>query len=375
MTGLRTRALGGFDWFLFFVVVAICVLSLQNLYSGSHQFGTGLVIKQLIWLVLGLGVCLYVSRIDYRVIMSYTVHAYVLTIALLVTVLIVGKTIGGATSWIAIGSIATFQPSEVSKLAIILALASFYYHEGDGGVGSLGLIGLIRPVLIAGLPMALVIIQPDLGTFMMMALITGSIVLFMGVRPGSIAILAVVLVSCAVPMWQFFLKNYQKERILTFLDPSRDPLGAGYNAIQAQIAVGSGGLLGKGFMQGSQTQLSFIPEQHTDFAFSVIAEEWGFAGAILTILLFSIVILWSLDTASRARDKFAGVVCVGVASMLFWHMFINIGMVTGILPVTGVPLMMFSYGGSSALTALIGIGMVLGIRLRTLRAQKVAIDY
>jgi rod shape determining protein RodA len=169
------------------------------------------------------------------------------------------------------------------------------------------------------------------------------------------------------------LKDYQKQRIKTFLDPSQDPLGSGYNAIQSQIAVGSGRFLGKGFKKGSQTQLRFIPEQRTDFAFSVIAEEWGFVGAVFTLLLYFTIILWILDTASRAKDRFSMLVSLGVASMFFWHTLINVGMVIGILPVTGVPLLLFSYGGSSTLTAMLGIGIALGIRIRKFPASKEAI--
>jgi rod shape determining protein RodA len=192
----------------------------------------------------------------------------------------------------------------------------------------------------------------------------------MGVRLKSLMLILALILGFSYPTWRFALKDYQKERIETFLDPSRDPLGSGYNAIQSQIAVGSGKFLGKGFKKGSQTQLRFIPEQHTDFAFSVLSEEWGFIGGAFTLLLYFLLILWILDVASLAKDKFSMVVSFGVGSMFFWHTLINVGMVTGIMPVVGVPLPLLSYGGSSALAAMMGIGIVLGIRMRKLPMSK-----
>ncbi len=196
----------------------------------------------------------------------------------------------------------------------------------------------------------------------------------MGVRIRSLLVIATVILALVYPTWNFLLKEHQKERILTFVDSSRDPLGAGYNAIQSQIAVGSGRLFGKGLYKGSQTQLRFIPEQHTDFAFSVLAEEWGFTVAVFTLLLYFMLILWILDTASRARSRFSMVVTFSVGAMLFWHTIINVGMVIGILPVIGVPLLLISYGGSSILTTAVGLGLVMGIRMRRFPAVKESIE-
>ncbi len=254
---------------------------------------------------------------------------------------------------------------------MILALARFYHNDFEGG--PYGFLDLIKPVLLIALPLGLIMLQPDLGTALTILLISGSLVLFMRVKVKSLLFLLITVLGLSYPAWHFFLKDYQKQRIKTFLDPSQDPLGSGYNAIQSQIAVGSGRFLGKGFKKGSQTQLRFIPEQRTDFAFSVIAEEWGFVGAVFTLLLYFTIILWILDTASRAKDRFSMLVSLGVASMFFWHTLINVGMVIGILPVTGVPLLLFSYGGSSTLTAMLGIGIALGIRIRKFPASKEAI--
>src|SRR3990170_3656422 len=207
-------------------------------------------------------------------------------------------------------------------------------------------------------------ILSDLGTTLIILLISGCLVIFMGVRFKSLALLLILIIGLSYPTWHYLLKGYQKERIETFLDPSRDPLGSGYNALQSQIAAGSGKFFGKGFKQGSQAQLRFIPEQQTDFIYSVLAEEWGFIGGFFTLLLYFIVILWILDTASLAKDRFSMVLSLGIASIFFWHTLINVGMVTGLLPVMGVPLPLLSYGGSSLITAMLGVGIVLGIRMR-----------
>jgi rod shape determining protein RodA len=217
-------------------------------------------------------------------------------------------------------------------------------------------------------------LQPDLGTALTIILISGSMILFMGVEKKSIALILAVVIGFSYPAWHFFLRPYQKERVKTFLEPSKDPLDSGYNAIQSQIAVGSGRFTGKGFMSGSQTQLRFIPAQQTDFAFSVFAEEWGFLGGFMALLLYFMIILWILDTASRAKDKFSVITCFGIAAMYFWHVVVNVGMVIGLLPIAGVPLMLMSYGGSSTLTALIGIGVVLGIRMRKFPIQGPAVE-
>jgi len=367
------RFLRNFDWFFFALVIAVCLLGLQNLYSASVQTGLFTFKRQVVWFVLGAFASFSVSLIDYRVLERYAHHLYVLCMFFLLAVLFVGKEVAGSTSWISIGGAVSIQPSEFAKIAVVLALARFYGSDYEGGPYSLA--DLIKPMAAVGVPVGLILLQPDLGTSLMVLLISATIVLFMGVRIKSLLLLAVLIAGLCYPTWNYLLKDYQRERIMTFLDPSRDPLGAGYNAIQSKVAVGSGGLLGKGFMQGSQTQLRFIPEQQTDFAFSVIAEEWGFIGAAFTVVLYFLLILWSLDAASRARDKFSGVVCIGVAAMFFWHTVVNVGMVTGLLPVAGVPLLLFSYGGSSFLSAMIAVGLVLGVKVNRFRASGDTIEH
>jgi rod shape determining protein RodA len=213
-------------------------------------------------------------------------------------------------------------------------------------------------------PALLIMKQPDLGTAVMIILVAASIMLFVGVRLSTM----VAIVGAIIPLlflgWQFGLREYQKNRVLNFLNPERDPLGSGYHLIQSKIAVGSGGVIGKGYMQGTQTQLRFLPEQHTDFAFSVFAEEWGFMGCLVLLLLYMFLIMWGLQIANRCNDRFGSMLAVGVTAMLFWHVVINVGMVIGLFPVVGVPLPFFSYGGTSMVTSMMGIGILLNIHMR-----------
>jgi rod shape determining protein RodA len=366
------RLLKNFDWGLFFITVLICIIGLVNLYSASYQTGFKVFQKQLVWLIAGVAAMVITSFFDYRIFERYTYYLYALSILCLIAVLVLSKQVLGSKRWIAFGPI-TIQPSEFVKIMVILIIAKFYQNNFRGG--PYGLRELIRPILFAALPAGLVMLQPDLGTALMILLTSASLMIFMGIRLKSLMFVLILILGLSYPAWHFFLKDYQKERIETFLDPSSDPLGSGYNAIQSQIAVGSGKLMGKGFRKGSQAQLRFIPEHHTDFAFSVLAEEWGFIGGMITLILYSLLILWILDMASLARDKFSMAVSFGVASLFFWHTIINIGMVTGMLPVVGVPLLLFSYGGSSALATMIGIGIVLGIRMRKFRVATEVIPF
>lgn len=366
------RLLYSFGWSLFFMTLAFSLLSLLNLYSASYQTGLVYFKKQAVWLSIGIVVMVLVSFINNKLIKRYSLYIYFASMLLLLLVLLFGKEVAGSKSWIMIGSFASVQPSELAKIPLVLALARFYDNDYEGV--PYGIADLLKPALLTALPLVLVMMQPDLGTTLLIILISGSMMLFMGVRKVSIAIILVVLIGFSYPAWHFFMKPYQKNRIMTFLDPTKDPLDSGYNAIQSQIAVGSGKFTGKGFMAGSQSQLRFIPAQQTDFAFSVLAEEWGFLGGFFALLLYFMIILWMLDTASRAKDTFSVLVCFGIAAMFFWHVVVNVGMVIGLLPITGVPLLLLSYGGSSTLTALIGIGIVLGIRMRKFPLPEAAVE-
>ena len=224
---------------------------------------------------------------------------------------------------------------------------------------------LLIPLALVLAPVALIVKQPDLGSSILVALVAGSMILFVGVSWRTLAVGSLTLVLSTPLIWHF-LKDYQKQRVLTFLDPEKDPLGAGYHIIQSMIAVGSGQFWGKGFLQGTQSQLHFLPEQHTDFVFSVFAEEWGFVGsAVLVLLYLRPGTLWAVQLSRSCKERFGQLLALGVAALIFWQVFINLCMVTGLLPVVGIPLPLFSYGGSSLITTLFGVGILLNLRMRS----------
>ena len=286
---------------------------------------------------------------------------YIIGCLLLLAVLLKGSVAGGARRWLVIGPL-RMQPAEFTKIALILLYARLFSSESaprDGFTFKT----LILPSILLAIPTALIMKEPDLGTALVHIAIAASMLFLAGVRRGTIIRLVVVGSLLAVPGWKM-LKDYQKQRVLNFISPEADPLGTGYHAIQSKIAVGSGAVTGKGFMKGTQTQLRFLPEQTTDFIFSVLAEEWGFLGSLTILILYAILILRALGAASRCGDPFSTYVCYGVAAMMFWHVFVNIGMVIGVVPVVGVTLKLLSYGGSSVIAAMAGIGLVVGLSIR-----------
>jgi rod shape determining protein RodA len=342
------RLIQYFDWGLIGLGILIGCIGLVTLYSAvTAETPTPqkvLFFKQLLWFSVGL----------------VAMVATFLCIALLIAVLFFGKYVGGSRRWLIIGPL-SFQPSELVKIAVILSLA--HYYSKDAKTRGFTLRELIRPLMIIMLPVLLIGMQPDLGTAGLVVLIAGSITVFVKIERRSFIYL-IASGAVLVPLIWFFLKEYQKKRILVFLDPDRDPLGAGYHIIQSKIAIGSGLLSGQGFLKGTQNALSFLPEEHTDFIFSVLAEEWGFLGSATLVLLFFILIIWGLTVAHGCREPFGTIVAVGVTAMIFWQVFINIGMSMGLFPVVGVPLPFVSYGGSSVLTTAIGIGLLLNVSMR-----------
>ncbi len=288
-------------------------------------------------------------------------HAiYIIGIILLVCVLLYGKYVGGAKRWLMLGPVSA-QPSELVKIAVIIVLARYYSRVANPA--GLTLRDLFTPFVLAIIPFLLIVRQPDLGTAMLVALIAGSMTVFVKIERRSL-LYFIVSGMLTVPLVWFFMKGYQKNRILTFLNPDRDPLGAGYHIIQSKIAIGSGMFTGKGFLKGTQNALSFLPEQHTDFIFSVLAEEWGLVGCVVLLVIFLMLIIWALNVAHRCRDPFGTILAVGVTAMIFWQVFINIGMAMGLMPVVGVPLPFISYGGSSIITTMICIGLLMNVSMR-----------
>ncbi|CAH2030691.1 rod shape-determining protein RodA [Trichlorobacter ammonificans] len=358
------RLVTNFDWTLVGLAVSICLLGIINIYSASYSYrmvGVPFYIKQLNWLSFGLLLSLLVASIDYHILEDFSYWLYGFLILLLVAVLLVGRTSLGATRWLNLG-VFSIQPSELMKIVIIITFARFFnnYHVHDG----LSVRDLAFPLLLLAVPAALIMKQPDLGTAILVILIALSMAFFVGLRWSTIATFVLVTIPLVWVGWAHLLKPYQKSRVLNFIDPERARLGSGYHIIQSKIAVGSGGFWGKGYIKGTQSQLRFLPEQHTDFAFSVFAEEWGFIGVLVLIALYFSLVVWGLGIARRCNDRLGGLLAVGVTAMLFWHTIINIGMVIGLFPVVGVPLPFFSYGGTSMITSMVGIGILQSISMR-----------
>ena len=363
------RLLQCFDWGLLILTLAVGGAGLIALYSavsaGSAEPDILLFKKQLIWYGGGLVIMAFCFMVDYKQIERFANLIYLASVASLIAVFFFGKYVGGSRRWLPLGPF-SLQPSEMAKVAVIIILARYYAKvittEG------LSLRDLTVPALLTGIPFALIVRQPDLGTAMVIALIAGVITLFVKIERRTL-IWLVVTCAMTVPLVWFFLRGYQKQRILTFLNPDRDPLGAGYHIIQSKIAIGSGMLTGKGFLKGTQNALSFLPEQHTDFIFSVLAEEWGLAGTLTVILLFLVIIAWGLNIAGRCRDPFGIILSVGVTTMIAWQVLINIGMVMGLMPVVGVTLPFVSYGGSSIITMMMGVGLLMNVSMRRFKFE------
>jgi rod shape determining protein RodA len=296
---------------------------------------------------------------DYRQLDRQAIVVYAVTIAALLAVPIIGDVGGGSRRWIRLGPV-SIQPSEFMKLGVVVMLA---HQLARTTTKRLNLFDAFPALLVTAVPAAIILAQPDLGTAVHIGLIAATMLLIAGVRLRWFLVLATPVVALAPFLWGF-LKEYQQKRILMFLDPTQDPLGAGYHVIQSTIAVGSGMMHGKGFLMGTQNHLDFLPEQHTDFVFSVFAEEWGFVGAAGLMAIYLAMLLRGLVIAGRARDRFGILLCVGVLATIFWQLVVNVGMTTGVMPVVGITLPFVSYGGSSLLMLLLGVGLVMNVSMR-----------
>jgi rod shape determining protein RodA len=363
------RLLQCFDWGLLALTFCLGAIGLVVLYSavsaGAAEPDLLLFRKQLIWYGIGLGAMVFCFIFDYKQFERFANFIYLASVGSLTAVLFFGKHVSGSRRWLSLGPF-TLQPSEMAKVAVIIVLARYFAKliNPDG----LTLRDLMVPALLTALPFALIVRQPDLGTAMVIALIAGVMTLFAKIERRTLSWL-IATFAMLVPLVWFFLHGYQKQRILTFLNPDRDPLGAGYHIIQSKIAIGSGMITGKGFLKGTQNALSFLPEQHTDFIFSVLAEEWGLMGSLSVVILFLIIIGWGLSIAGRCRDPFGTILSVGVTAMIAWQVLINISMVMGLMPVVGVTLPFVSYGGSSIITMMIGIGLLMNVSMRRFKFE------
>ncbi len=348
------------------VILALNIIGLINLYSATHGPNSKdvepLFISQFVWLGIGWTVFFVATMIDYLIVTKIATVIYVLNLGAIVFTTFFGKVALGAQRWIDLGFF-RYQPSETMKLALIMLLAKVLVNKNAQGIG-MGFKELALPAITLLVPFVFVVEQPDLGTALMLAAIGGTMMIFAKVRK-SIIVAAMVAIAIAIPMaWKFVLHDYQKNRVLTFITPTNDPRGTGYNSIQSKIAVGSGRFFGKGFRKGTQSQLEFLPERHTDFIYSVLSEEHGFVGSVTTMGLFCLLFYLGLRIATNARDKFGALLSVGVLAYVFWHMFVNMGMVIGLLPIVGVPLPLLSYGGSSMLTTMAGLGLISSVAYR-----------
>ena len=356
------RLIGQMDWLLFSVALLLISVGVLTIYSATlSQVGTHIYYKQLLWAFIGSLVLVVVIAVDYAHMGRFAYPIYVFSLALLTFALVFGRTIAGTQRWLSLGFI-TFQPSEFAKLAFIIALSAYLATRKVPPEG-LGFMGLTAPSIIFAVPFILVARGPDLGTALVFLLIYASMMLTVKVRFKTLIGIAMALVA-AMPLGWMTLKGYQKARLLSFIDPAGDPLGSGYHVFQSKIAIGSGGVFGKGFTKGTQGSLNFLPEHHTDFIFPVVAEEWGFLGSAVVLGLFMTLILRGVNAARTSKDRFGFLTALGVSAMFFWHVIINIGMTTGLLPVVGVPLPFMSYGGSFLMTSLIGVALLLNISMR-----------
>lgn len=368
-SGALGRVRDHFDWTLFITVAALAVIGVINLYSatsvarGTHSED---YIQQIYWLVGGGILATVVAAIDYRHYERLGYALYGAGVILLLLVFILGREIRGSSRWIYIGSY-SFQPSEFMKLFLVIALAK-YLHDDPRSEGR-ALKDLFAPTVIAAVPTALVLLQPDLGTALILVLVFVSICALTRIQARSLVWLGIAAGIVAPVFWSYGLRGYQNERINAWLNPTENILGYNWDPHQARIAVGNGGWLGQGFMKGSQNQFLFLHEQHSDFPFPVFAEEWGFLGSLALVTLYGLLVLWCLRVASSAKDRFGAVLAVGVGSIVFWHAVFNLGMATGLLPVVGVTLPLFSYGGSSVMTVLLGVGLVMNVSMRRFYAS------
>ena len=360
MLRIDRRLLQNVDWQLLaaaLFIVALSVLSLWSLAPG--RTGAVLAWRQLSWVGVGLVALLAVVSVDYRNLVRAAPALYVASVALLVVVFVLGRTVSGARRWIHLGP-ATVQPSELFKLVFILVLAWVLTSGRAPGVSRGALVAVVG---LLAVPFVLVIRQPDLGTALVLIPVLLAVLAGIGVRLRVLAGLVLAGVA-ATPLIWFALKQYQRERLLVYLDPFRDPLGTAYNVIQAKIAIGSGQLLGKGISGATQSRLAFLPERHTDFIFAVFAEMWGFLGCLVLIVAYSLLVLRGFEIAARTREARGRILALGVTAIFAAQTLINLGMVTGLLPVVGIPLPLMSYGGSSMVVSLMGLGLLLSIRMR-----------
>ena len=360
MVGIDRRLLQNVDWPLLGATVGLVILSASTLASlHVGRAGGSVAVRQLAWFGVGMVALVVVASIDYRRLVRMAPLLYLVGLGALAAVFLIGRTVSGARRWLFVGPL-SLQPSEVFKICFILMMAWLLTSRWAQPINKTT---LALAASLAAVPVVLILKQPDLGT----ALLLGPVLIALLIAAGMpLRFLGGLVLSglAAAPLAWFVLKDYQRERILVFLDPVRDPLGSAYNVIQAKIAIGSGQLLGKGVAGATQSRLAFLPERHTDFIFAVFAETWGFVGCLVLLTCYAFVLLRGFDIAASTREPVGRLVALGVTAMVATQVLVNLGMVTGLLPVVGIPLPFMSYGGSSMLVSMMALGLLLSVRMR-----------
>jgi rod shape determining protein RodA len=359
---IDTRALLRLDFNLLGTALVISAIGCMLIYSATYfTAGNFYLHKQILWIAISLVLVAIIIAIDYRVLLDISLVLYGIGILLLIYLLVWGRATANVERWIHLGGGFQFQPSEFMKVFTALVLAKFF----DGHTSAyLNLRSFLLICAIIGFPVALIIVQPDFGTAATFFPLLAAAMFFGGIKPRY-WIAMILIGALALPVaWNFVLKPYQQERILIFLDPARDPLGSGYQVTQAKIAIGSGGITGKGFKEGTQAKLEFLPARHTDFIFAVLGEEWGFVGVVVVLGLFLFLIIQALTIAKQARDRGGSFLVICLISFFIFHIFIAVAMQIGLLPTTGLPLPLVSYGGSSTMIFFMAIGLILNVDLR-----------
>jgi rod shape determining protein RodA len=348
------------NWSIVLLLLLLGTVGVAMLYSAAEGQWNPWASRHLARFSVGVAVMLAVALFPPRFWMGMAYPIYFGALALLVGVEVLGVTINGAQRWLDLGPV-RMQPSEIMKIAQVLALARFYHDLPPDKINSP--YGLLVPALLIGAPVALILNQPDLGTAVLVA-VTGGAIVFLAGLSWRIIIGGIIAAAIAIPAFlRFGLEDYQRQRILTFLNPEADPQGAGYHIIQSKIALGSGGLTGRGFVQGTQTQLNFLPEKQTDFIFTILGEEFGLIGALAVLALYALVLANAVAIAASCKSVFLRLTVMGIVTTLALYIFINVGMVTGMLPVVGVPLPLISYGGTVMMAVLFGFGLILGAHI------------
>ena len=346
-----------FSYVMFIVILA--AIGIVMLYSAGNGNWSPWAINQLIRFGMGFAVMIVLALTDIKLLLRYAYIFYFITLILLVVVEVAGHTGMGATRWINLGFI-KLQPSEFMKIAMVLVLARYFHTSSLQSIESVR--GIIPPLLMAIFPAFLIVLQPDLGTALMLIFTTAAMFFAVGVQIWKFVVVFIGgLVT--IPFAWHFLHDYQQNRVLTFLNPERDPLGAGYHIIQSKIALGSGGVFGKGFLKGSQSHLNFLPEKHTDFIFTMLSEEFGLVGAVLVVILNILILAYSYSFALKSTSYFGKLLAIGLATNYFMYVFINIAMVLGLLPVVGIPLPLISYGGTVMLSIMASFGIILCVHI------------